>query len=627
MQNIDLCLKGDLKDIYNGALELQETLGFSISDQGITVECIKHDGDLRIISNHEFNRIYFKEPIHFFRGLGFLINSIRNNEKIEKAEKIYFDTNGIMFDVSRNAVLKTESVKEMLRYMAIMGLNMLMLYTEDTFFVKEEPYFGYLRGRYSHEEIKEIDDYAFSLGIELVPCIQTLAHLKQFLKYDASKQLRDTEDVLLVSEPRIYEFLENVIKSVSQCFRSRRINIGMDEASELGLGNYLIKNGYKDRHILLIEHLNKLSLLLDKYELKPMMWGDMFFKLGSKNHIYYDREAEITQDIIDKVPQNMQIIYWDYYSDDYDLYDCLIKKHKLLCPDNVLFAGGIWTWAGNCPHHSQTIVNSNPALLACKANGIREVIGTVWGDDGQEINHFTALLGMQLFAEHGYNADVETSRLSERFNECTGGDFNMFFDLCLPNEIDNAAGGKNLVNPSKYLLWQDPMLGFYDKDIESLELDVVFSGLAAKYETYIKQDTKFSWLYEFNYRLCRVLETKAVLGIGLKKAYDERNYEKLSEFANEIIPGLIIKVERLRQENYKMFFKTNKPFGWEVLDIRYGGLIQRLKTTVMRLNDYLNKEITIIDELEEDRLQCEEGGNKLGIHNQYLKVVVPTSVF
>ena len=62
----------------------------------------------------------------------------------------------------------------MLRRMALMGLDMLMLYAEDSYVVPERPYFGYMRGRYSADETREIDRYAQMLGIELIPCMQTL---------------------------------------------------------------------------------------------------------------------------------------------------------------------------------------------------------------------------------------------------------------------------------------------------------------------------------------------------------------------------------------------------------------------------------------------------------------------
>ena len=87
-----------------------------------------------------------------------------------------FDTFGVMIDMSRNAVMSLESLKRFLKLLKKMGYNCVMLYTEDTYEVEGEPYFGYMRGRYTHEELKEIDDYCYSIGVEVIPCIQTLAH-------------------------------------------------------------------------------------------------------------------------------------------------------------------------------------------------------------------------------------------------------------------------------------------------------------------------------------------------------------------------------------------------------------------------------------------------------------------
>lgn len=68
-----------------------------------------------------------------------------------------------MVDCSRNGVLLLQKVYFLLNHMALMGLNMLQLYTEDTYEVVDEPLFGYLRGRYSARELSLIDDYAFDL--------------------------------------------------------------------------------------------------------------------------------------------------------------------------------------------------------------------------------------------------------------------------------------------------------------------------------------------------------------------------------------------------------------------------------------------------------------------------------
>ena len=90
---------------------------------------------------------------------------------------------GVMLDVSRNAVMNMENLKRFLDVLAKMGYNCMFLYAENTYEVDGEPYFGYMRGRYSKKEMKEIDAFAASLGITVIPCIQTLAHLNAIFRW------------------------------------------------------------------------------------------------------------------------------------------------------------------------------------------------------------------------------------------------------------------------------------------------------------------------------------------------------------------------------------------------------------------------------------------------------------
>ena len=47
---------------------------------------------------------------------------------------------------------------------------------------------------------------------------------------------------------------------------------------------------------------------------------------------------------------------------------------------------------------------------------------------------------------------------------------------------------------------------------------------------------------------------------------------------------------------------TYKPFGWEVLDLRYGGVLARIDTAIYRIEQYLSGEINKLEELEQTRL-------------------------
>ena len=65
---------------------------------------------------------------------------------------------GVMLDMSRNGVMRVSEVKRYVDYISAFGYNSLQLYTEDTYEMEGEPFFGYLRGRYTREELKEMDE-------------------------------------------------------------------------------------------------------------------------------------------------------------------------------------------------------------------------------------------------------------------------------------------------------------------------------------------------------------------------------------------------------------------------------------------------------------------------------------
>jgi len=137
---------------------------------------------------------------------------------------------GIMVDCSGGAVLSVEELKRLIVVMEKMGYNLLELCTDDTYKVEGEPYFGYLRGGYTASEIKEVDAFAKSHGVELVPCIQTLAHLTNLVKLPAYSSIVDISNILLVDEPKTYELIEKMFSSLADMYSTRLINIGMDEA-------------------------------------------------------------------------------------------------------------------------------------------------------------------------------------------------------------------------------------------------------------------------------------------------------------------------------------------------------------------------------------------------------------
>ena len=93
------------------------------------------------------------------RGFFQLARAVREGKnELDVRQARHFGSCGVMIDMSRNAVMTVEAVKRMLDRLAAMGMNLALLYTEDTYEVPEYPRLGYLRGRYSQSDLREIDD-------------------------------------------------------------------------------------------------------------------------------------------------------------------------------------------------------------------------------------------------------------------------------------------------------------------------------------------------------------------------------------------------------------------------------------------------------------------------------------
>lgn len=106
-----------------------------------------------------------------------------------------------------------------------MGFTSFMLYTEDTYEIPEYSSFGYMRGRFSQTELKDIDDYAFSFGIEMIPCMQILAHMPAILRWSEFKPINDVDDILLVGDERTYALIKAMIRSWRTRYRTKRFTL------------------------------------------------------------------------------------------------------------------------------------------------------------------------------------------------------------------------------------------------------------------------------------------------------------------------------------------------------------------------------------------------------------------
>ncbi len=530
--------------------------------------------------------LFAERKSDFFAALSIVATSARENMyTITRAPK--FTRLGMMYDAARNGVPTVEGLKREIVNLALLGYTYLEIYTEDCFEVTDEPLFGYMRGKYTRTELKELDSFALSFGIELVPCIQTLAHLERIFQHynEYYFTCRDISDILLVDEPRTYRLIENMLVTCAECFTSRRINVGMDEAFLLGAGEFSRRYGYEERLSIFVRHARKVFALCEKYAFQPSMWGDMLYECGYGN-AEKNKGAEYSELFTRVTP-----IFWNYSEMDENSVARLRALHSQF--GNISFAGGAWKWVGFAPCNEYSIECISQGVECCKEIGISEYLLTTWGDNGGEAAY------RSIYASVVHTATVCWGYEEEKDGLCIGlygYSFAELLALDLPNKLYREGKAK-YVNPSKYLLYMDGLQGTKELKSKATFIDY-YRDYARCLRELSKRKTFYSYLFETMYRLCDVLILKATLHVDILKAYNAKDKRALQKIVGRI-SKMLPKLQFFYAALTKQWSIENKPQGFEVLDVRLGGLTQRLKHIREILRAYIKGKISCIPALDE----------------------------
>ncbi len=510
----------------------------------------------------------------------------------EIVEACPFESFGIMLDCSRNAVMRVDHLKLWLRRLALLGYNQAMLYTEDTYEIPGEPRFGFHRGRYTQAELRELDVYAASLGVELVGCIQTLAHLEQILRWGEYQAVKDYDSVLLVGEPKTYELIGRMLDAMAGALRSRRIHIGMDEAWALGRGAYLDRHGARRKFDIFNEHLERVVALCRQRGLQPMIWSDMFFAMGSPTHGYYD-PGVIPPDVVASIPADVQLVYWDYYHRDPAFYRDYIARHRALGHEPPM-ASGVWTWSQLWYNRKLTEANAGACLEACRAEGLKELFFTLWGDDGACCDFDSALAGLAWAAERAYAPErADEVLLATRFAAvCGGADYAAVTQAC---ELTD--------NCSAAILWDDPILGIFANEglapAHHPPWTDVRDGYARLAET-LAPFGKQNQAGDLDHARMQadVLARKMDIRHRLVAGYEARDPQALGTVATDAT-ALATAFGDLEESWRRGWMRRNKPQGFEVIQLRLAQQAARHRELARRIDELLAGTVDAIPELDE----------------------------
>lgn len=603
-------LKLDPAFLFAHEKEFADHIGLPIGQGGYKLK--KEKGAfLRVEIRDKEVLVTYNKLCELFRGIALLKEDLADGTVIEQHRK--WDSMGAFCDCSRNAVMRVQTIKCFVMDIVALGFDQLQLYTEDTFEIPEQPYFGHLRGRYSKEEIREVVAFAEQFGVEVVPAVQTLAHLNAIFQWKAFDQIHDIGDILLCEEEKTYEFLDQMVASLRDMYTTEKINVGMDEAHMLGLGKYLAQKGYHSRMEMFLKHISRVMKILLKYGFKPMMWSDMFFKIACGRCTYEELEVvEFDEALLDLIPKEMALAYWNYSSTDKKYMDMMFKAH-LSMGREIVFAGGFRKWAGFCPTLQASFDATRVALKSAYENGIKKVMVTGWGDDGAEGSAYLLLPGLVMYAEDCYADDMSDEAIDLRLRALFGYGLDEFRLLEEPNRLPGNEWDSPIASSAlaKIALWNDPLLGKYDRHIVS-GCNSHYAQIAERLSGSARKNNRLSYVFETICTLCEFLAVKTELGNQLRDAYQKKDTAALKEACK--VTGIAIeRLDAFHQTFRRNWLRENKIFGFDVQDIRFGALRARLAYTQQAVQAYLDGETDGIAELEEPSMYCDCREEEMGI--------------
>ena len=417
--------------------------------------------------------ITFGRRVNFFRGLMLLcMNLAEGKESLLVEETPFLVLNGLQLDISRNTVLNEASLKYFIRQHALLGLNSVTFYMEDMFEIPDEPYFGYMRGRFSAEELKRMDDYAAELGVEIVAELELLGHMAKFLRHYSNAYLcGGSVNELLVGEQTTYDFIEKIVKTISQCLRSKVVHIGLDETRTINQGRYKQLHGEVPIEKVFFEHAHRVCKMVNDYGMMPVLSGDMPFEFSwkkqpPKNCNYLNDEVtELDPEVIAAMPENTAVTMWNYTEENEDTVAKLFRMTGQLTK-NVVYMGSARMWQCLVCKYEPTIRTVVAGMKAARRENVKISVFCTWEDSG-DCPHFLALPTAVVAADMDYVGSFSMEEMQRKVKFLYGVDFDDFYKM---GHADHVHQNEDQELATKFLLYNDPMIGLLDYHVRDLDL-------------------------------------------------------------------------------------------------------------------------------------------------------------
>ncbi len=276
---------------------------------------------------------------------------------------------GMQDDISRGPIPTEDYMKQQIRMLAAYKVNLFALYMEHVFDFASQPLVAPKEAALTPKEINSLVDYAKKLYVTILPEQQTFGHLHNMLKYEIYSDVaeRPHGHVLTPTKERSYEIIKAMYADLVPLFPGPFLHIGGDETFELGHGQTAALAAQEGLGRVYLDHIQKVSAILQPYHKQLMFWGDIAVKYPQ---------------LLSILPKDMIAVPWDY--DAKPSYESIIKPYRE-AGLRVVVAPGANNWNQVWPNLDVAYVNIRNFVRDGQKLGAMGMLNTTWNDDGESI--------------------------------------------------------------------------------------------------------------------------------------------------------------------------------------------------------------------------------------------------
>jgi hypothetical protein len=277
---------------------------------------------------------------------------------------------GIHLDL-KGAPLPIDTLIAEIRQMAAWDINLLLVEYEDTFPYAFDPGVR-APTSYSPADIGRILAACKSLGIEIVPLVQTFGHLEFVLKHERYRHLAQTPGSWQSIDPTLPESRQLVLTMVDELLDAhpdcRWLHLGGDEVWDLGEGpRSKVRAAEIGKDGLYLEHMTPIVERVQKRGVRPILWDDMMRKWPAESLL--------------RLAPAVDLMVWSYGADPF----VRITREIL----DKFEAAGLRLWAGaafkgadgvaaDLPNDRVRMANMEAWARHAAGNGWEGMVATGW---------------------------------------------------------------------------------------------------------------------------------------------------------------------------------------------------------------------------------------------------------